>query len=209
MFVLRIVKGREHAAGAAAELRLPPAPAKVAIGRDPHVTWPLPDRTLALSARHCEIIVGGHGAVLRDLSTNGTFVNGAAGRMTQDHALAAGDEFDLGPYRIIVEPMTTLPEAESGADALITLGGASLPDPPPVVIPLARGTDPAAALGAAPRRFPPPNAPAPPWPPAADDDSPVTRIRPPPRPQPVADAPAAPIAHAPALMAPAPAALAP
>lgn len=103
MFVLKIVKGRELAGSAGAELRLPPGPAKVMIGRDPRATWPLPDPTLVLSARHCEIVVGGLDAVLRDLSTNGTFVNGTGERLASDHVLAAGDAIDIGPYRIAVE----------------------------------------------------------------------------------------------------------
>lgn len=103
MFVLRIVRGLDFAAGAPTHFALPAAPARVVIGRDPRNDWALPDETLALSARHCEIVVGPQGAVLRDLSTNGTFVNGAASRMAQEHPLAAGDAFDLGPYRLAVE----------------------------------------------------------------------------------------------------------
>lgn len=105
MFLLKIVKGRELTNGARAELPLPAPPARVAIGRDPHAEWPLADPSLALSARHCEIVVGDQGVVLRDTSTNGTFVNGARGRLTRDHRLAAGDEFDLGPYRIAVHAL--------------------------------------------------------------------------------------------------------
>lgn len=103
MFVLRIVRGLDFAAGAPTHFPLPAAPARVVIGRDPRNEWALPDETLALSARHCEILLGPQGALLRDLSTNGTYVNGASTRMAQEHALAAGDAFDLGPYRVAVE----------------------------------------------------------------------------------------------------------
>lgn len=103
MFVLRIVRGLDFAAGAPTHFTLPNAPARVVIGRDPRAEWPLPDETLALSARHCEIVVAPPAVLLRDLSTNGTFVNGASSRMAQEHALAAGDAFDLGPYRVAVE----------------------------------------------------------------------------------------------------------
>ncbi len=130
MFVLKIVKGREFA-GTAAELRLPPPPAKVAIGRDPKSTWPLPDPTLALSARHCEIVVGSADAVLRDLSTNGTYVNGAAGRMTQDHVLAAGDALDLGPYRIVVEPLVAAARHEPADDSVTRIRPPARPQPLP------------------------------------------------------------------------------
>lgn len=143
MFVLKIVKGREFA-GTAAELRLPPPPAKVAIGRDPKSTWALPDPTLALSARHCEIVVGSADAVLRDLSTNGTYVNGAAGRMTQDHVLAAGDALDLGPYRIVVEPLHAAAPHDEPADHSVTRIRPPVRPVPPLDLPLPAETPMAA-----------------------------------------------------------------
>ncbi len=53
MFRLRIVKGAEHAEGVQAEARLPDVLTRFTVGRDPANHWPIPDRTLALSARHC------------------------------------------------------------------------------------------------------------------------------------------------------------
>ncbi|MFO1273274.1 MAG: type VI secretion system-associated FHA domain protein [Rubrivivax sp.] len=104
MFKLKIVGGHESAAGAATEFRLPAPPCKVVLGRDPRAEWHLPDKTLALSARHCEVVVGEGWAMLRDISTNGTYVNGANTRMSHDHALNPGDLFEVGPYRIEVLP---------------------------------------------------------------------------------------------------------
>lgn len=102
MYKLKIVGGLEAAAGAITEFRLPAPPCKVVLGRDPRAEWNLPDKTLSLSARHCEVVVGEGWAMLRDISTNGTYVNGANTRMPHDHALNPGDVFEIGPYRIEV-----------------------------------------------------------------------------------------------------------
>jgi type VI secretion system protein ImpI len=163
MFSLKIVKGAEAAGEGAALRRLPAAPARLSIGRDPQLDWPLPDRTLALSARHCEIVVASHGVLLRDLSTNGTFVNGSSARMMHDHLLTPGDYFDVGPYRIAVEP------DEGPGDVPIAAARST---------PRARGGDPAAALVNGSRA---PSAPAAPVAGAASADAPLTRIEPPPR----------------------------
>lgn len=97
MLNLKIVKGAELAEGVRAEMRLAEVPAQFTIGRAPGNHWPIPDRTLALSARHCVIAATPDGAVLRDLSTNGTFVNGAATRLLGDHALQDGARIGMGP----------------------------------------------------------------------------------------------------------------
>ncbi len=102
MYKLKIVGGLEAAAGATTEFRLPAPPCKVVLGRDPRAEWNLPDKSLSLSARHCEVVVGEGWAMLRDISTNGTYVNGANPRMPHDHALNPGDVFEIGPYRIEV-----------------------------------------------------------------------------------------------------------
>ena len=49
------------------------------IGRDQHLDWALPDPTRTISGRHCEIRFHDNAYWLRDISTNGTFVNGASG----------------------------------------------------------------------------------------------------------------------------------
>jgi type VI secretion system protein ImpI len=51
------------------------------IGRDQHLDWALPDPSRAVSGRHCEIRFHDGGWWLRDISTNGTFVNGGEHRV--------------------------------------------------------------------------------------------------------------------------------
>ena len=102
MWSLKIVKGAELADPLVAEMRLPQPLQCFTIGRDPSNLWPIADRTLALSGRHCEIVASAAGPVLRDLSTNGTFVNGAKVRMAGDLALRDGDRIEIGPFVIAV-----------------------------------------------------------------------------------------------------------
>ena len=47
------------------------------IGRDAHLDWTLPDPSRTVSSKHCEIRFRDGGYWLHDVSTNGTFVNGA------------------------------------------------------------------------------------------------------------------------------------
>ena len=48
------------------------------LGRDSHLDWTLPDPSRSISGKHCEIRYRDGGYWLHDVSTNGTFVNGAA-----------------------------------------------------------------------------------------------------------------------------------
>lgn len=66
MISLKMVKGAEPAEGVRTEQRLPEPPQRFVIGRDPGAHWPIRDRTLALSARHCEIVATPAGAVPRE-----------------------------------------------------------------------------------------------------------------------------------------------
>lgn len=100
MWSLKIIKGAELADKLVPELRLPQPLQRFTIGRDPGNSWPIADRTLAISGRHCEIVDTRAGPALRDLSTNGTFVNGATTRMQGEHALCDGDRIELGPFVI-------------------------------------------------------------------------------------------------------------
>ncbi|MBA4176413.1 MAG: type VI secretion system-associated FHA domain protein TagH [Leptothrix sp. (in: Bacteria)] len=149
MISLKIVKGAEIAVGVVPEMRLPEPLTGFVIGRDPAVHWPIPDPTRALSARHCEVLATPAGVVLRDLSTNGTFVNGAMARPAGDHVLNDGDRFELGPYTILVQG--TLPAAASRPAAAAPTPAASPPTRPPSVQATApsRGGDPAAMLASA------------------------------------------------------------
>lgn len=72
------------------------------IGRSPHADWHLPDPRHHISSRHCEISYRDGAYLLTDLSTNGTFVNDSAERLTAPHVLRDGDRIAIGDYRIAV-----------------------------------------------------------------------------------------------------------
>ena len=145
MWSLKVIKGAELADKLVPEVRLPEPLTRFLIGRDPGNAWPIVDRTLAISARHCEIVATPNGPALRDLSTNGTFVNDAATRMDGDFVLRDGDRFELGPFLIAVSgpPMPPRP-------AVVKPAASALPPRTPGVMETAprRGGDPAAMLAA-------------------------------------------------------------
>jgi type VI secretion system protein ImpI len=70
------------------------------IGRDPYLDWTLPDPHRFVSGRHCEVRWRDDGYWLHDISTNGTFVNGAESRLKAPHRLRNGDRFVIGQYVI-------------------------------------------------------------------------------------------------------------
>jgi type VI secretion system protein ImpI len=72
------------------------------IGRAAHLDWTLPDPTRYISSKHCEIRYKDGGYWLHDVSTNGTFVNGADHRMHAPHRLRNGDRFSIGHYIVAV-----------------------------------------------------------------------------------------------------------
>lgn len=200
MISLKMVKGSELAEGVRCEVQVAPGSTRFVIGRDPAAHWPIPDRTLAISARHCELVAAHGGWVLRDLSTNGTFVNGSPTRLPGEHALQDGDRFELGPYTIAV--LSGLPRAAAlpARAAAAAAPAAARPVSVEATTPL-RGGDPAAMLGSA--------APARPGlteilraaPPLADESQEVTKIRMAPKPGAREERPVA----APAAVAPPPA----
>lgn len=71
------------------------------IGRSKNCDWNLPDANNIISSRHAEIRRDETGYVLKDISTNGTFLNGAGERMTGEHRLAEGDVIRIGHYEIV------------------------------------------------------------------------------------------------------------
>jgi type VI secretion system protein ImpI len=75
------------------------------IGRNTGNDWVLRDPERFVSGRHAEIEHRGGTWLLRDTSTNGTFVNGSDEALGPDrpHALAHGDRFRIGEYEIEVE----------------------------------------------------------------------------------------------------------
>jgi type VI secretion system protein ImpI len=93
------------------------------MGRDTHLDWTLPDPGRSVSSKHCEIRFQDGGYWLHDVSTNGTYVNGAQYRLDAPYQLRDGDRLSIGPYTIAVEV-----EGQSGARAVDGFeGGASSP----------------------------------------------------------------------------------
>ena len=82
------------------------------IGRDAHLDWTLPDPSRFVSSKHCEIRFRDGGYWLHDVSTNGTFVNGAQFRLDAPYLLRNGDRLAIGPYIIAVAV-----EGQAGAGA--------------------------------------------------------------------------------------------
>jgi type VI secretion system protein ImpI len=73
------------------------------IGRDQHLDWTLPDPTRHVSSKHCEIRFRDGDYWLHDVSTNGTFVNGAQFRLEAPYLLRNGDRLTMGHYIVAVE----------------------------------------------------------------------------------------------------------
>jgi type VI secretion system protein len=70
------------------------------IGRDPTTDWCLPDPSLHISSRHCEIQFRDGDYVLNDISTNGTFLNGAMARLPGPHVIRQGDVLVIGHFEL-------------------------------------------------------------------------------------------------------------
>ena len=156
MWSLRVVRGAEQAEKLLPQMRLPQPLQCFTIGRESTNQWAIADRARAISARHCEIVDSPHGPLLRDLSTNGTFVNGAATRLRGEHLLRDGDRIELGPVLIEVSgpPMPPRPAAPSAPPVALFTPGATPSATPGAAAGAAairaaapqRGGDPAAML---------------------------------------------------------------
>jgi type VI secretion system protein ImpI len=99
------------------------------LGRDAHLDWTLPDPSRSISSKHCEIRYRDGGYWLHDISTNGTFVNGAQYRLDAPYMLRDGDRLSIGPYVIAVSVEGQRAAARSdGADAALSVppGGAPI-----------------------------------------------------------------------------------
>jgi type VI secretion system FHA domain protein len=74
------------------------------IGRAPDNDWILPDSKRIVSGHHCEIEYRGGGYWIKDISTNGVFVNDAEtpASETGPVELTDGDRLRLGDYEIVV-----------------------------------------------------------------------------------------------------------
>lgn len=73
------------------------------VGRDQHLDWTLPDPSRYISGKHCEIRFRDGGYWLSDVSTNGTFLNGADFRMQSPYRLRGGDRLTIGQYIVRVD----------------------------------------------------------------------------------------------------------
>jgi type VI secretion system FHA domain protein len=73
------------------------------IGRAAHADWTLSDPNNHVSSIHCEVDYRDGRYFLTDRSTNGTFINGAAERLSRPVQLRDGDLLQIGHYQIRVE----------------------------------------------------------------------------------------------------------
>lgn len=123
------------------------------VGRRPGMGWVLPDASRHISGHHFDVSYQAGEWWLRDLSTNGTFLQGMRHRLDGPHRVEHGDRFQVGQYVIVAlmdapEPQggmnpTSLPsyggpvfahEPEDDPWAIDAAGAAALPpiDPLPV-----------------------------------------------------------------------------
>ncbi|MBW8785677.1 MAG: type VI secretion system-associated FHA domain protein TagH [Novosphingobium sp.] len=70
------------------------------IGRAATADWCLPDPSLHISSRHCEIRFADGRYELVDTSTNGTFLFGQGARLAAPHGISQNDVFVIGPFEI-------------------------------------------------------------------------------------------------------------
>jgi type VI secretion system protein ImpI len=98
------------------------------LGRDSHLDWTLPDPSRSVSGKHCEIRYRDGGYWVHDVSTNGTFVNGAEYRLDAPHRLRDGDRLSVGPYiiAVAVEEGRKLSSVASAAEASMDAGAANV-----------------------------------------------------------------------------------
>lgn len=70
------------------------------IGRAATNDWCIPDPSLHISSRHCEVKFDGGQYLLVDNSTNGTFLLGQGARLAAPHAIRQGDVFVIGQFEV-------------------------------------------------------------------------------------------------------------
>lgn len=151
--------------GASGESRQVPS-SGMTIGRGAQCDWVLPDPQRSLSRTHCRLEWVDGGWRVRDLSSNGTFVNGDPDPVGQERTrnLHDGDRVRLGDYELTLQLRQPAPTVSPfGAQPAASLFG-----------------DPGPGLGFAGVRLPGLDDPLPaaraPWqpPPAVHDHSPAT-----------------------------------
>ena len=87
------------------------------IGRDAHLDWTLPDPARHVSGKHCEIRFTDGSYWLKDVSSNGTFLNGSLQRVQSPYCLKSGDRLLIGHYIIAVEVTDENGAAPRGSEA--------------------------------------------------------------------------------------------
>lgn len=106
------------------------------IGRDQYLDWTLPDSSRFISGKHCEVRWHDGAYWLHDISTNGTFLNGAESRLKAPHRLRDGDRFAIGQYIIaatmdgeVAEPGEAAPPPVPSRDENLWESGPDAADP--------------------------------------------------------------------------------
>src|SRR3954471_19609594 len=106
------------------------------IGRDQYLDWTLPDPSRLISGKHCEVRFHDNAYFLHDVSTNGTFMNGADSRLKAPHQLRNGDRFAIGQYIIVAtidgdlaEAGEATPQRTPSPDDNLWVGGPDAADP--------------------------------------------------------------------------------
>jgi len=119
---------------------------EISLGRAGECDWPLQDPDRVLSKRHCVLEYFGGGWQVRDLSTNGTFVNYGDAPVGRDQIrpLRDGDRLRLGAYEIEVritetaaqpgwsaapDPFANPPPSQGFGDSALPGFGAPPPGP--------------------------------------------------------------------------------
>jgi hypothetical protein len=99
MILTLSIRNPESAGEAQSEFKL--ARRDAMIGRSKSCDWSLADDKNFISTRHAQISFRDDAYYLKDISTNGTMLNGASGRMTEERKIENGDVFQIGQYQIV------------------------------------------------------------------------------------------------------------
>lgn len=122
------------------------------LGRGDNNTWVLPDPDRFLSSRHCEFDYDSGRFYLTDVSTNGTFVNGAAEPLGRGVRVAVntGDTVEIGEYQFALTLEDSgefgVQPASSASNTLDPFASPSSPFDEPLS-PMASGGDSLADFG--------------------------------------------------------------
>jgi type VI secretion system protein ImpI len=107
---------------------------RLTVGRDSGADWPLPDQRRFISGRHLEFRYENDAWWMHDLSTNGTFVNGASTRVESPYRLTSGDRLQIGHYTMAVTVVGDLGMGDDAWDddaTVVSTVTPRVPDPQP------------------------------------------------------------------------------